>query len=211
MFRLSMSMGLVQQAEQSLAQRLEHRQRLEQRYSAQILAMRVNILSALYPEGEFHPEGSCPSCGHKMSHEEILVGFSDDPHDTTTKCPKCSKRFQPRLASQSAATKIDLPFYCELQTLGMLEELEDDSFEEIQKRHPAVLASARYYWGTLTKGFALLDIEFKGEPQLSWKDKVKGSLGQCSDSLIAEICGVSNSTVSRLRKKLGIPAYRCGT
>lgn len=177
MFGFSMGMRLIQQAEQILAQRLEHRPRLEQRHSAQILSMRVGILSAIYPEDKFHPEGHCPDCGHKMSHEEILVGFSDDPHDTTTACPKCSKRFQPRLASQSAATKIDLPFYCELQTLGMLEELEDDSFEEIQKSHPAVLASARYYWGTLTKGFALLDIEFEGEPQLSWKDKVNGVLG----------------------------------
>lgn len=211
MFRLSMSMGLVQQAEQSLAQRLEHRQRLEQRLSAQSLTMRVAILSALHPRDAFHPEGHCPGCGYKMSHEEILRGFSDDPYDTTAACPKCSKRFQPRLVSQSLAAKIELPFYCELQTLGKLEELEDDSFEEIQKSHPAVLASARYYWGTLTKGFALLDIEFEGEPQLSWKDKVNGFLGQCPDSLIAETCGVASSTVSRLRRKLGIPAYRRGT
>jgi hypothetical protein len=106
---------------------------------------------------------------------------------------------------------MELPFYCELQTLARMEDLENMSFDEIRTEHPAVLASARYYWGSLTKGFERLDIEFEGEPKLSWKDKVHEFLGKCSDALIAEICGVSISSVYRLRKKQGISAYVRGT
>jgi hypothetical protein len=78
---------------------------------------------------------------------------------------------------------------------------------DIKRDHPAVLASARYHFGTLTKGFRLLGVFFKGEPRLSWKDKVTPFLGKCPDKLIAGICDVTNSTVCRLRNKLGIPAF----
>jgi hypothetical protein len=41
------------------------------------------------------------------------------------------------------------------------------SFDEIRAEYRAVLASARNYWGSLTKRFELLDVQFEGEPKLS--------------------------------------------
>jgi hypothetical protein len=89
-----------------------------------------------------------------------------------------------------------------------MEDLEGMSFEKIRAEYPAVLASARYYWGSLTKGFERLDVKFEGEPELSWKDRVLAFLGKCPDSVIAEVCGVGKSAVWRLRTKHKIAAYK---
>lgn len=194
--------------QQTIAMRAALRQRLETRVTLALLPIRSEIVAALYPDGNFQPGGSCSSCGHNPTAEEILRGFSNDPFETTTACPRCSNRFQPRFIAQGNASSIELPMYCELQTLVKLEDLIGSSFEEIRRNHPAVLASARYYWGSLTAGFRLLEIEFLGEPPVQWQERLGAFLGKVPDTMIAEIAGSSRSAVRSLRLKHKVPAYK---
>lgn len=206
-FGMSLSLGLTQS--QSMSQRQEQRQTLKASLSqGLLLTMRIEILDTLFPGGRFHPRGKCPGCEHQMDEVEILKGFSADPYDTTTKCPKCSRRFEPRLVAGGMASTIELPFYCESQTVQKLRELGPLAFEVIEREHPAVLASARFYWGCLRTGFGKANIRYDLDPPLTWQDKVKGFLGKCPDTLIAEVCSVSADSVRRLRNKHKIPAYR---
>lgn len=201
-FSLSPHLSHEQRQELKLTQRLEVRQSLD------ALAIRVEILQALRPGEHACPEGSCPKCLRDLTIKEILEGFLDDVNDTTTSCPECKHRFQPRLVARSVAGYTSIAFLCEKQTLGRLPELASLSFEEIQRNHQQVLASARFYWGTITKGFSLIGRTFVGEPSLTWKDKVKPFLGKCPDTLIAELCDVSPSTVHRYRVSLGVAAFQ---
>ena len=202
-FGMGMSLAPVQQ--QTLSQRQTMRASLSQ---AHLLTLRIQLLEALHPGGRFQPRGKCPGCEHQLNEVEILKGFLPDPTDTTTKCPKCSRRFQPRLVSGSMAASIELPFYCELQTVEKLRSLGPLTFETFEKEHPAVLASARFYWGCLKIGFEQANITYLFDPPLLWQDKVGDFLGKCPNTLIAEVCNVSVSAVRRLRVTKKIAVYR---
>lgn len=210
---MGMSMGFSQslRPEQTLSQQLtqEQQQKLEVRITAVVahVAIRIQILQALHPGGRFQPNGNCPSCGHEMSVEEILRGFSPDPRDTLTRCPKCKKRFQPQMVSRDSVSTTSIPFYCENQTVEKLRRLGHLAFEQLLKEYPAVVTSARFYWGGVTKGFSLAGIVYKGEPKPTWRDKVKNFLGKCPDSVIAEVVGVSETSVRRFRKSEGVKSF----
>jgi hypothetical protein len=199
----------VQRQEQRLEQTLAQRLKQKQSMSAEaLLSIRVQILEALHPGGVLEPEAKCPNCGHQLKTIEILSGFLADPNDTTTGCPKCKTRFQPRLKRSNQAGSYELPFYCEIQTVEKMRELGPLPFTVYEKDHPAILASARFYWGGLRTGFLKLDIEYDQDPPNSWKDKILSFLGKAPDALIAEVCNVSATSVGRLRREKKIKVYR---
>ena len=37
--------------------------------------------------------GKCPSCDHELTNKEIMDGWSTDPYDFKTTCPKCKTQF----------------------------------------------------------------------------------------------------------------------
>lgn len=187
--------------------RFGQRQRIEERFKSSDLEIRGFILEALYPGDPSHPEGKCPECGHEMTIEEILKGFLDSETDTTTKCPVCDYRFQPALIIKSLGRTRSVAFYCEKQTAAYLRDISRWTFEAIQEQAPQVLASARWYWGSLTAGFASIGVAFTGEPKMTWQDKVVPFLGLCPDEVIAELCNVTPSVVRRLRVSRGVDTF----
>jgi DNA-directed RNA polymerase subunit M/transcription elongation factor TFIIS len=215
-----MSMGFSFRLEPSFHQEQKQEQKQEQEQTLELrqthrlyqdIAIRIQIIAAIRPGEPSDPEGDCPKCGHKMSVEEILRGFLENEFDTTTKCPQCHHRFQPLLVSRSLASTVSVPFFCGMQTLGRLRDLSQCPFDELSREHQQIVASARFHFGTVTKAYQKLGITYVGEPALSWRDKVKPFLGQCSDALIAELCNVSPSTIRRYRVSLGVATYRSQT
>ncbi|MCB0335177.1 MAG: hypothetical protein KDD62_02695 [Bdellovibrionales bacterium] len=192
------------------SQSVRQRQRLElnQKVSCdQQLSLRATLLQALHPDGYYHPEGRCPQCEHDLSIKEVLQGFSRDPNDFLTTCPKCKARFAPKMTQRSNASSTELPFYCEVQTIGWLRRIDPIGYDEFKKQYPAVLQSARYYFGTLTNAFSQIGIDYLHEPELKWHEKVKPFLGMLPDSVIAECVGKAASTIRRLRIKEGVEKY----
>jgi len=117
---MSMSLGLSQRQAPMLSQRLE--QKLSQKHA---LSLRLSLVQRLArrirgKEEDYRPKGTCPSCSRRLSPAEIVLGFNRNPIDTTTKCPKCKHRFQPMLFAGHTGSSIEMPFYCPIQTLGML-------------------------------------------------------------------------------------------
>jgi hypothetical protein len=171
------------------------------------VSWRIQILQALYPGEPADPKGDCPSCRRTLTIEEILRGFLDQVEDTTTACPACGTRFQPLIVGRFGQGKLLVPFLCAKQTLGRLREIASNSFDYICSNHQQVVASARFHFGTVTKAYQQIGIDFIGEPALTWKDKVRPFLGQCSDALIAEVVNASPATVRRYRVSLGIETF----
>ncbi len=201
---MQLSMGMTQRQAVRQTHRMTQDQKVEQRFAVQ-----VQILQELYGE-DYTPRARCPRCNRDLKPQEILEGFLDDPNDFTTQCPndRCAFRFAPHLVRTFIeGGTAELPFYCSVQVLGMLDKCVGMPWEELEKSQPAMVKSARFHFGTVTNAFSQIGQEYSGEPSLEWWEKVRSFLGKVSDGLIAECAGKSRSMVRRLRRKLGIPPF----
>lgn len=175
------------------------------RESTKTLQCRVACLE-LFDGGPWFPRGLCPNCGYDLTLEEILKGFSSDPYDTDTRCPKCDKRF----AAWLACVTTDVPFLCERQTLAKLGEVHRQFHgvwnESIEEAFPGVPLSARFYFGSLTAGMRKLSLAFLGEPYPNWQPVFEGLLkafpGQ--HKLIAQFAMTTPQELARYSGKLGL-------
>jgi hypothetical protein len=202
-----------------MRQSLQLSQKLEQKLSqamslAQKLSIRMSILEALHA-GEpvnFRPKAVCTGCSYELEPHEILRGFLRDPNDTTTRCPKdyCGKRFQPVLYSRlSDATRMEVPFYCAVQTTEALNDRDVRSTPlELKKSKPAVYFSALFHYGNLKAAFEKKGWDYEFDNFHGWEDKVAPFLGKATDRLVAEVVGVRLHKVMTLRKKLGIKVWK---
>ena len=200
-----MEMRLGQRLHQTLAQRITQAQRLQ--IANRIFQSRMALMQELHGE-EFKPKATCPQCGHVLSPAEMLKGFSRDPQDYDTTCPKCKRRFQPILlyrATDWAST--ELAFYCPAQTLDQLRCREALTPDELRRQHPAVYQSAKVHYGTLTNAFRQMGIAYAHKETIEWSDKVRPFLGQLSDAAIADCAGVSKDAVRKLRQKLSVKHF----
>jgi hypothetical protein len=207
---LSLQCGLFQ------SQRLETRQelRLEAR---QALSLRLSLQQQLHrrlfgSDEVYKPYGICPSCGFRLKPVDIIRGFTRNPEDITTKCPRCKKRFLPILCGGNSAARIEVPFYCAAQTQArLIPEMANFSPSFLRSQEAAIYRSAMYHFGSLKAGFALNGIAYTKEPRLStWQTKVLKFLGRLPDKLIADTARVGLRQVRKLRQEKHIPAYRRG-
>lgn len=155
----------------------------------------------------YEPTGVCPNCSRKLTPLEIITGFNDDPHDFTTLCTGCGKRFKAKLKHYSNLSDAELPFYCSTQALEQLKELKYFDPNVLQREHPAIYHSTIVHYGTLRNAFEKVDITYQFDEVVDWKTKVTSFLGRLPDKVIAEIVSVTPSTVSALRRKHGITRY----
>lgn len=203
-FGMSMSMSQSMSLEQFLSpmQLLSHQLSLEAK-----LARRIHGDDEVY-----RPKGTCPHCEKQLKPAEIVKGFNRNPQDFTTRCPGCKRRFAPILVSSRSIGSIEIPFYCALQTLGMLKpEMIDIQFEEFKRRMPTIYRSAFYHFGSLKAAFSRIKLSYKHEPRVSsWQKKVFSFLGRLPDKTIASSANVSVSEVRKLRKEKGVSPYRRG-
>lgn len=208
---LGMSFG--HRLEQRHELRLTHAQRLEAGH--RLIQTRMELAQAIHGE-TYNQRGDCTNCGHRLTPREILEGFSDSPTDTTTKCPRCKERFQPVLIAwgQGMASSIQVHYYCPDQTLHALQGQESKGPEELAKTLPGVYQSAILHFGSLRAAFTKVGerlgraIEYAFGDIDGWKMKVGPFLGRLPDKLIAEIVGVSHTTIGSMRKRAGIDRYR---
>lgn len=202
MVGLSLSMGF--------SHRLEHRQllSLEQRQEvvAALLMRRENLVVALRGEN-FRPTAQCPKCFHTLSSIEILKGFSLDPHDYDTTCPKCRHRFSPRFVTSNEFSSASISFYCAIQTLDQLRNREVMSPEVWKEKDRAVYHSAIYHFGSLAAAYREIEIPYEHKETLDWRDKIRSFLGTMPDTEIASVIGVAVREIRKLRQSLGIERY----
>lgn len=192
---------------------LSHRLRIEQRLSVeqkidQKLQIQQSLILALRGE-HYKPAAACPKCGKKLSRGEIMRGFRRDPKDYTTRCPRCQHRFTPQLINWGLASRVELPFYCPMQTLDQLPSYENNSPEGVRGRAPAIYHSAIYHFGSLKHAFSKIGVKYRfteSKPQ-KWEKKVKPFLGRVPDTMIASAAGVTVREIRHLRLDLGIKAY----
>ncbi len=184
--------------------RLSHDIRLK--LQSKTLELRIGLIGALRDE-RYTPQGACPSCGRKMTALEIIKGFNSDPNDFNTTCTGCSLRFPPQLVCFGNGSSIELPFWCDSQTLYHLQGKETLSPEKLMTEHPAIYRSAIVHHGGIKQAFVKNGVEYPFEEISDWKSKVGGFLGKLPDTVIAECANVGVSAVRKVRKSLGIARY----
>ena len=197
---MSLSMG------QSMSQRPELSQRQEAvMLQAHTLSLRLQLLEEIRGF-RYHPAGKCPNCSRQLTPLEVITGFNDDPHDFTTVCTACGRRFEAKLRHASFAGDAELQFFCSAQALYQLEDLRDFDPDALQKHHPAVYHSVIVHHGTLRNAFSKIGISYRFDEVVDWKTKVVPFLGRLPDKVIADIVSISPRTVGALRKRHGISA-----
>ena len=174
---------------------------LKQRFT-----MRLKMVLAI-TDRQLNPLAVCCSCGHSLSLEEILKGFLPDPVNTTTQCPVCKYRFQPKLNCRDPYGAYSVSFYCASQTLHRLNPQRFYTPEEFQKTQPSLYHSALAHFGSLHGAFKQLGHNYPHDKQKKWREKARPFLGRYPDSLIAECVGVTTSAVGQYRRSRGIPSW----
>lgn len=196
-----------------LSQRFRQTQRLatslalqQSAIISQQLSLRLELVEQLGGE-RYEPKAHCPTCDRELTPAEIIKGFSRDVNDFDTTCSGCGHRFQPTIICFGQGTKVELPFFCDCQTLNKMEGLQHLSPQELSRLHPAIYRSAIVHHGGLKSAFARINIDYPFQEIHDWKSKVTPFLGRMQDTIIAECCQVPASAIRALRKKLKIPRY----
>lgn len=202
---MSMSHSVRQEQRVVQSMRLSHAQRLQ--LGNHIFALRTSLIQELRDE-RYDPKGTCPNCEKKLTPVEIINGFNQDPNDFTTRCPGCSQRFEPRLICFSNGISLELPFFCDMQTLDQLRGKESLSPEQLAHDHPAIYRAAIVHHGGIKGAFATIGVEYRYTEIHDWKSKVRPFLGRLPDTQIAECATVSVAAIRAMRRELGIQRYR---
>lgn len=202
--RMGISLGQELRLTQRLAQRLTLAQRL--RVQEQALAIRLELVGTLREE-EYKPEATCPDCSRKMTSAEIVRGFSRDPKDFTTCCSGCGCRFEPHLVCFGDGSRVELPFYCNCQTLDQLPGKENLPPAELARLHPGVYRSAIIHHGGVRSAFEKMGINYPFEEISDWRNKIQPFLGRLPDTTIASCVHTSARVISIMRKKAGVSRF----
>lgn len=203
-------MKLSQGLRQSLVQRQEQKLVLTQTQrlaiTSHILELRLDLIQVLIGE-RYNPRGTCPSCLRVLTPMEVIRGFNQDPRDFTTGCPSCKSRFEPSLICISGTSRIELPFYCDAQTLKQLAGKENLTVEELSQKHPAIYRSAIAHHGNIKAAFEKIGVKYAHAEFIEWKNKITSFLGYLPDTVIAECASIPVYKVRAARKRLGIPKF----
>ncbi len=158
----------------------------------------------------YSPLAVCPGCYRVLEPLEIMRGFNSDPADFKTTCPNCSARFIAELQYSQTDVPMTSPLLCPVQVLAqleMIEQPEDKDLAEFLTRYQTVYHSSVIHFGSLKAAFKQIGVEYYPTEKLHHQLDIFDSLGKLPDTWIARVFMVSPSTVRRLRKQKGIPAY----
>lgn len=169
-------------------------------------SLRLALIAELHGE-RYEPKGECPSCGRVMTPAEIIRGFNQDPNDYTTACTACGCRFEPKLVCFDKYSRMEIPFYCDIQTLEKLRGRDNLSPQELAGEFPGVYRSAIVHHGGIRNAFKKIGIDYPFEEISDWQSKAAPFLGRLPDTVIADSAGVKVSAVRAMRRKLGIERY----
>jgi hypothetical protein len=195
---LSLSISLNQSLQLTAAQKLT--------IKTKQLSLRLELMRVVRDE-VFTPTATC-TCGYGLKPIEIIAGFTNDPADVTTLCPRCKNRFEPQLTQGRHGSTISMPFYCAIQTLDRLKMVKTISPDELKRSDQGLYHSAIVHFGNLQNAFGKINVVYNFTEILDWSDKIKPFLGELPDVTIAHYAGVQARNVSALRRQLNIPRYR---
>ncbi|MCR4312254.1 MAG: hypothetical protein NUV56_03140 [Candidatus Uhrbacteria bacterium] len=187
-----------------LAQRLTNTQRLALATSE--LQLRRDLVEAIHGE-QYTPRATCPKCEHALTDLEIMRGFNDNPRDYTTGCPKCQHRFLARLYRSTNGIKVEMAYFCPMQTLDQMGDLVNVPLDTFRTTHAAVYNSAVVHFGGIRQAFTKLGVTYIHQVDPNWKEQVGPFLGKMADTVIAELVGVTTYAVRKLRKEMYIDVY----
>ena len=101
-------------------------QRQKQRLTQKLTIKQSQLL--YFGDSVSTPKGICPNCKHELNEDEIRAGFSDDPKELRTTCPKCQERFLAHLIIEfkdgETATE-QVVFLCPVQTLDQMRAIKE--------------------------------------------------------------------------------------
>lgn len=197
-FKLGLGLGLSHSLRLTLDQKLHIQTRL--------LSLRLELVEQIRDE-RYDLQGECPGCLRKLKPIEIIKGFNQNPNDFTTVCTNCGRRFEPTLICFGNESRIELPFYCDVQTLSQLNDKENFDPEKLKKDHAGLYRSAIIHFGSLKNAFAKIGIVYLFEDISDWKNKITPFLGRMPDVHISQCVNVPVNMIRTIRKKLGIPRY----
>jgi hypothetical protein len=198
-----MSMGMHQTLSQKQQLTLEQRQLL----ATIAFTLRLRLVSVLNDEN-YEPRAICPNCGRKLTPTEIVQGFTKDPNDFTTGCSGCGTRFNPQLVCSGRISSVEVPFFCDVQTLGRLEGKESLTPDQLLLRYPGIYRSAIVHYGNIAKAFEKIGIDYQFKHLIQdWESRVEPFLGLMADTVIADCASVPVAKVRALRRRLAIARH----
>ena len=202
--RSRMAMNLQQILRPELRLSVSQRQLVMQK----LLILRLHLIRRLTGT-LYSPSANCNRCGYHLTPLEILKGFRPDPIDYNTTCPKCKARHRAELSWQNSNISATLQFYCALQCLDILAEVDARlSPAELQSVNPSLYHSLTFHYGTLKVAFAKKGVRYSFKENVVWHKKVKPFLGKLSDRAIADCVGVPAKEIRTLRRQLKIDRFR---
>lgn len=199
-----MSFGI--RLEQTLKKKLGLTQEQRLKIVQSNFALRLQLLGGLRNE-QYKPTARCPRCFREMTPIEIISGFNQNPNDFTTKCPICENRFQPKLIYFSDGTELEIPFYCDIQTLSQMRGKEEMTPGMLMKDYPGIYRSAIIHHGSLKNAFRKIGINYDFQEFEDWINKIIPFLGRLPDTVIASSVNTSANTVGSMRRKMGISRF----
>jgi hypothetical protein len=176
--------------------------------SCKIHDTRSDFLAHLHQSENYRPSAECEGCRYILNSVEILKGFTKDPLDVTTVCPKCSTRFAAKLTLRTDHGTAFMGFYCPSQTLFRLKDWQDFSTEDIRKKDQAVYRSALFHFGGIKKAFSLLEIDYSFDEIADWQLKIQDFLGKLPDIFIANAVAQPVRLIRKIRNSLDIPKFK---
>ena len=75
-------------------------------------------LKHIHTEGDITIDSTCTNCKYPLTHEEIKAGWTNNPTDFSTLCPKCNNRFISKLIFnpyEDNEKPITVDFLCNIQ------------------------------------------------------------------------------------------------
>jgi len=195
---------------QETSLRLEQRLTLKQRktlgqYELGLRLLLVSLLNPLAGPMKYTPTGVCPKCHRELTPLEILAGFLPDPTDFRTVCPRCKTPFVPKLIWGKPDSRVEIPFFCQPQTVAQLRGLESLSPEEFLRDHQVLYHSAIVHFGLLKNAFISIGMVYLHDEGGDLRAKVSSFLGVLPDAVISRYTDLSVHQIRRMRKKSGIP------
>jgi hypothetical protein len=124
------------------SQRLEQKLSLKQKHFGDFVSIATGI---------------CTNCVYELSPEEILAGFSSNPLDFFTTCPKCGQKFLSHLIITEKSTGEEketepVIFMCEAQTLHAMREIKNKrgriGIAYLAKNNRQLFYNMVRYWAT---------------------------------------------------------------
>ncbi len=144
---MSFGQGQTQSLSLSLRQRLSLKQQISFHFG--------NFITT--------PRGVCLKCGHKLSEKQIKKGFSDDPQEFRTTCPKCGHRFLAHLIithKNGRNQTENVVYMCTVQTLEQLKQIKEKrgriGIAYLAKKNRQLFYNIIRHWGSYPLGLQAL-------------------------------------------------------